>query len=72
MMWRAWARVGRSPRGPRSALWAAAGALLFGASDTLIAFDRFHAAIPLVEWPIILLYWAGQLGVARSARAFRL
>jgi uncharacterized membrane protein YhhN len=71
MMWRAWARVGRSPRGSRSALWAGAGALLFGASDTLIAFDRFRAPIPLVRWPIILLYWAGQWSLARSARPFR-
>jgi uncharacterized membrane protein YhhN len=68
MMWRAWACVGRSPRGIRSAYWAAAGALLFGASDTLIAFDRFRAEIPFARWPIILLYWAGQWGIARSAR----
>ncbi len=72
MMWRAWARVGRSPRGRASAFWAAAGAVLFGASDTLIALDRFHAGIPLVRWPIILLDWAGQWGLARSARPFRL
>ena len=72
MMWRAWARVGRSPRGSASAFWAAAGALLFGASDTLIAFDRFQAPIPLGGWPIILLYWAGQFGLARSARPGRL
>ena len=72
MMWRAWARVGRSRRGPESAWWAAAGALLFGLSDTLIALDRFRAEIPLARWPIILLYWAGQWGLARSARPFRL
>ena len=40
------------------------GAILFAASDTLIAFDRFHAPIVGVRYPIMLLYWAGQLGIA--------
>jgi uncharacterized membrane protein YhhN len=51
-------------------LWAAAGAILFGLSDTLLAFDRFRGEIPHARYPIILLYWAGQIGIARSARAF--
>jgi alkenylglycerophosphocholine hydrolase len=57
MMWRA-AALG----GP--AAW---GAALFGLSDTLIAADRFGAPIPYARYPIILLYWAGQAGIAMSA-----
>jgi len=44
-----------------------AGAVAFGASDTLIAFDRFAAPIPRVRWPIMVLYWLGQSGIAASA-----
>jgi alkenylglycerophosphocholine/alkenylglycerophosphoethanolamine hydrolase len=62
MMWRA-AAVGG---------WAAGGALLFGLSDTLIALDRFGSPIPGVRYPIILLYWAGQAGIAISVLADRM
>jgi len=66
MMWRAAAAVGA---GSGASGWAGlAGALLFGASDTLIGLDRFRAPIPGVRYPIILLYWAGQLGIALSAQ----
>ena len=69
MVWRAAARVGRSGA-PRPREWAGlGGAILFALSDTLIALDRFHAPIPGVRLPIILLYWTGQLGIAGSARA---
>jgi uncharacterized membrane protein YhhN len=44
-----------------------AGAVAFGASDTLIAFDRFSAPIPGARWPIMVLYWLGQAGLAASA-----
>ncbi len=44
------------------------GAVSFGASDTLIAFDRFAAPIPGVRWPIMILYWLGQSGIAASAQ----
>jgi alkenylglycerophosphocholine/alkenylglycerophosphoethanolamine hydrolase len=44
------------------------GAVLFGLSDTLIAIDRFHAPFPGARYAIILLYWAGQAGIAASAR----
>ena len=58
MMWRA-AALG----GP--AAW---GAALFGLSDTLIAADRFGTPLPYVRYPIImLLYWAGQVGIGMSA-----
>ena len=68
MMWRAAASVGSTGR-PTTAEWLAlAGAVLFAASDTLIAVDRFRAPIEGVRWPIMLLYWAGQWGLAAAAR----
>jgi alkenylglycerophosphocholine hydrolase len=63
MMWRAAARWGDHPR----AAAAVVGAILFGLSDTLIAIDRFRAPIPGAPYAIILLYWAGQAGIAASA-----
>jgi alkenylglycerophosphocholine hydrolase len=67
MMWRAAARVG-SPGTPALAgTLGFAGAVAFGASDTLIAFNRFAAPIPGVRWPITILYWLGQSGIAASA-----
>ena len=67
MLWRAAARIG-SPRTPAlAALVGLAGALAFGLSDTLIAFDRFDAPIAGVRLPIMLLYWLGQWGIAASA-----
>jgi uncharacterized membrane protein YhhN len=69
MMWRAAARVG-SPRTPAlAAAVGLAGAVAFGASDTLIAFDRFSAPVPGAAWPIMILYWLGQCGIAASAVA---
>ena len=64
MMWRAAARPGDHP-GATAAL---AGAVLFGLSDTLIAIDRFRVPLPGAPYAIILLYWAGQAGIAASAR----
>ena len=66
MMWRAAARVG-GPSGTARAHWLGlGGALAFGASDTLIAFDRFHAPMPGAAGPVMLLYWPGQSGIAAS------
>ena len=67
MMWRAAARVGSPGTPALSALLGLSGAIAFGASDTLIAFNRFDAPIPGVRWPIMLLYWLGQSGIAASA-----
>ena len=67
MMWRAAARVRRDGPTRRAKMSAAVGAILFGLSDTLIGLDRFHAPIPGVRYPIILLYWAGQALIAASA-----
>lgn len=66
MMWRAAARVGTGA-GPRSAWAGLLGAVSFGLSDSLIASDRFHAPIPGVSLPIMLLYWLGQAGIAMAA-----
>ncbi len=66
MLWRAGARV-EAAFGSRRARFGLAGALLFAASDTLIALDRFHAPLSEARYPIILLYWLGQLGIAASA-----
>jgi uncharacterized membrane protein YhhN len=69
-MWRAAARVGARGPATRPEWWVLSGALSFAASDSLIALDRFHAAIPHVRVPIILLYWLGLLGIAAGvARA---
>ncbi len=76
MMWRAAALVpaatsaGADPRAARAAWLAAGGALLFGVSDSLIALDRFGGlGLPHVRFPIIGLYWLGQVGIAASAVA---
>ncbi len=66
MMWRAAARIGRAPSAPLTAWWGLGGVLLFAASDTLIALDRFHGRLPGARYPIIVLYWLGQLGIAAS------
>ena len=70
MMWRASARVGGPDEAP-GARAALVGAVLFGLSDTLIAIDRFRAPLPGAPYAIILLYWAGQAGIAASARSGR-
>ena len=67
MMWRASARVGSPTTSPLAARLGVAGAIAFGASDTLIAFDRFLQPIAHVELPVLLLYWLGQWGIAASA-----
>lgn len=63
MMWRAAATLGLPGGGA-----ALAGALLFAASDTLLALDRFHRPIGGARSAIMALYWAGQLLIALSAR----
>lgn len=67
MMWRAVASLPARERASLGILAGALGAIVFGVSDTLIALDRFHAPIPGVRYPIILLYWLGQLGITASA-----
>lgn len=67
MMWRAAARVGAGPARHAAPWLGLAGALAFAASDTLIAFDRFHGGIAGVVVPVMILYWLGQWGIAASA-----
>jgi uncharacterized membrane protein YhhN len=69
MMWRAAARVGSPGTPALAAALGLAGAVVFGASDTLLAFNRFAQPIPGAGWTIMLLYWLGQLGLAASAVA---
>ncbi len=66
MMWRAAARVGQGEMPAGGAWLGLAGALAFGASDTLIALDRFRGAIAGVQVPVMVLYWLGQWGIAAS------
>ncbi len=67
MMWRASVLVG-APAGP---VWlgrlALGGALLFAASDSLIAVHRFVAPLPWAAFPIMALYWLGQSGLAAAS-----
>lgn len=68
MMWRAAARVGAHGK-PHFGEWAAlVGAILYAVGDSLIAIDKFHTSVPSAHYVIITAYWAGQLGIACSAR----
>lgn len=49
--------------------YAAAGALLFYASDASLALNRFRRPIPHAAFLTMGLYWLGQLGIAIAARA---
>ena len=65
MLWRALARLGTQvPK--QSALLAAAGALIFVVSDSLIGIDRFVIKFSAAPYLIILFYWVGQWGIAAS------
>jgi len=66
MSWRAAARIATDGPATRWAWIGLAGAVSFTASDSLIALDRFDAPIDLVAYPIMILYWLGQLGIALS------
>ncbi|MCB9705300.1 MAG: lysoplasmalogenase [Myxococcales bacterium] len=65
MGWRASALVERD--GGLEPWLTAGGALAFMASDTILAFNKFHAPVAGAGYSIILLYWIGQLGIAASA-----
>ncbi len=67
MMWRAAARVGQDGESARGEWILLAGAAIFAASDTLIALNRFDAPIAYVGYPIMILYWLGQLGITLGA-----
>jgi len=78
MMWRAAALVGAQGKTRDFELAALLGAISFGLSDTLLAFNRFmwhdtltffniNEAAPFVSTLIIILYWLGQSGIALAA-----
>lgn len=64
------ARRWRSPKPDAveasSARWAAAGAVLFVASDSLLAWDRFAGGLPLASLLVLSTYYAAQYAIARS------
>ena len=66
MLWRALARLGTGvPK--RSAWLAAAGALAFVFSDSLIGTNRFVHPFHAAPYRIIISYWLGQWGITASA-----
>ncbi|MEO8198052.1 MAG: lysoplasmalogenase [Thermoanaerobaculia bacterium] len=67
MMWRASVLVGALGYPALVGRLALGGALLFAASDSLIAIHRFVAPQPWANVPIMLLYWLGQAGIAAAA-----
>ncbi|WP_454865092.1 lysoplasmalogenase [Pseudomonas rhizophila] len=66
MLWRALARLGTEVP-ERSAWLAAAGALAFVFSDSVIGINRFVAPFHAAPYLIIISYWLGQWGIAASA-----
>ena len=67
MMWRASVLAGAPGYAASVGRLALGGALLFAASDSLIAIHRFVAPQPWANVPIMLLYWLGQAGIAAAA-----
>ena len=67
MLWRALARLGVDGIPRNSALLAAAGALLFVISDSMIGINRFVQPFDEARYAIIITYWLGQYGIAASA-----
>jgi alkenylglycerophosphocholine/alkenylglycerophosphoethanolamine hydrolase len=78
MMWRAAALAGAQGKSQDFELAALLGAIAFGLSDTLLAFNHFiwhdtltlfniNQAAPFVSTLVIILYWLGQWGLALSA-----
>jgi alkenylglycerophosphocholine/alkenylglycerophosphoethanolamine hydrolase len=69
MMWRAaaWFAGSRASGDAFAARLAFAGAMVFGASDTVIALDRFHAPVAGARYVIILTYWGALALIAASA-----
>lgn len=70
MLWRAAACVAApaaGSRGDATAWLALAGAVVFGASDSVIALDRFHAPIPGARFLVMITYWLALALLAASA-----
>jgi len=69
MMWRAAARLGSHGAPTRGEWIALVGAILFALSDTLIGVAAFLNPLAWLTYPILILYWTGQVGIAYSAVA---
>jgi len=68
MAWRAAALLGDA-HASRDRQWAAfAGALLFAASDGVLAIKLFVRPLPGGGFVVMVLYWAAQLSIALSTR----
>lgn len=56
----------RSASGNSHARWAALGGMLFMASDTLLAFNKFATPLPLSALWILATYWLAQWCIASA------
>ncbi|OOG43735.1 lysoplasmalogenase [Rhodanobacter sp. C05] len=65
---RAWMFVRRGDAQAGSARRAAVGAVLFMLSDSLLAWNRFHAAIPLSSLWVLSTYYLALWWIARSVQ----
>ncbi|HEL5400818.1 TPA: lysoplasmalogenase [Stenotrophomonas maltophilia] len=65
---RQWRRPRPGAAEASSARWAAAGALLFVASDSLLAWDRFSGGLPLASLLVLSTYYGAQYAIARSVK----
>lgn len=68
MLWRAAAQIGEDPTGNLRPLLATVGAAIFAISDIMVAWSRFVDPDAGLKIPLMLLYWAGQLGITASSR----
>jgi alkenylglycerophosphocholine/alkenylglycerophosphoethanolamine hydrolase len=68
MLWRAAAQVGEDRTGALRPWLATSGAVLFALSDVMVAYTRFVDPASALKLPLMLLYWAGQAGIAASSR----
>jgi uncharacterized membrane protein YhhN len=66
VVFRAAARIGVPGLEPRWVRLGLLGAVLFTASDSLIAIDRFHTELPGARYAIMGTYWAAQALLALS------
>lgn len=68
MVWRAAARIGHGGELSHAQWLGFIGACVFMLSDSMIAWNKFASPIPGERYLIMATYWAGQLGIALSAR----
>jgi len=66
-----WWRVSAGTAGQAWAHRAALGGVLFMASDTLLALNKFVQPLPLSALWILLTYWLAQLCIASSLKPSR-